>query len=366
MTDGRDLPVRVIDSHIHQWDPLSTPREISLIARPLHYFPALYFPAILNTAFKLFPKSERESIADPLYLANPYVPAHYAADARGLQVESVVHVESGWRGRGDFASVDETKWIASLPFGEHSPPLGAIVAAADPTEPDFAAVLDAHLAASSLVRGVRTIAAYHPDHGVRSWSKTQRLLVAPRFLNGFAQLAERNLAFDAWVYSHDLPDVAELARRYPEVDIVLDHFGTPAGVLGPVGRSTGRSATERRGLLDAWRDDIAAVAERSNVVAKLSGLTLPILGHQLPLRGHSVPVSELVERIGPLVRHTLDVFGPERVMWGSNAPMEKPVSSMVGVAAAVIEILGGRRDGSPDEIDQVFRRTAQRVYKIKT
>ncbi len=358
MTDGRVLPVRVIDSHIHQWDPLSTPREISLIARPLHYFPTM-----LNTAFKLFPKSERESIADPLYLANPYLPTHYAADAGGLHVESVVHVESGWRGWGDFASVDETKWIAGLPFGEHSPPLGAIVAAADPTQPDFAAVLDAHLAASPLVRGVRAIAAYHPDHGVRSWSKTQRLLVAPRFLNGFAQLAERNLAFDAWVYSHDLPDVAELARRYPEVDIVLDHFGTPAGVLGPVGRSTGRSATERRGLLDAWRDDIAAVAERSNVVAKLSGLTLPVLGHQLPLRGHSVPVAELVERIAALIRHTVEVFGPERVMWGSNAPVEKPVSNMVGVVRAMLEVLGDR---SQDEIDHVFRRTAQRVYKIQT
>ncbi|MBJ8347651.1 amidohydrolase [Antrihabitans sp. YC2-6] len=356
-----DFRLRIVDTHMHQWDPQSTPRDVLLQINSL-----IGIPRLLDATFRLLPKSDRESIADPVYLANPYLVGDYRRDIAGLPVESCVHIESGWRGKGEFASVDETKWIASLPFPRagsegRGPRLGAIIGHADPRTPNFGAVLDAHQDASELFRGVRCIAAHHPDRGVRSWTNDPRLLVQPRFLDGFAQLAQRDLTFDAWVYSQDLPDVAELARRYPEVTIVLDHVGTPAGIFGPVGRNTGRSLAERRGLLDAWRDDLAAVAARQNVVAKLTGLMLPVLGHELPLRGHSVPVQELVERVAPLVDHTLDVFGADRTMWGSNTPLEKPVSDASGTVETVLEALKPRGNVVAD---QVFRATAQRVYRI--
>ncbi|WP_233529003.1 amidohydrolase family protein [Antrihabitans stalagmiti] len=351
---------RMVDSHIHQWDPHSTPRDWRL-----NLTPARLLPPVLDLGFKLLSRADRESIADPVYLAKPYLPEQYRADIDGLQIDTVVHVESGWRGRGEFASVDETRWIASLPFEPDGLRLGAIVAAADPTSPNFAQVLDAHLDASPLVRGIRSIAAHHQDKAVRSWTSVYRLLVQPRFLDGFAKLAERKLTFDTWVYAHDLPDVAELAIRYPEVTIVLDNIGTPAGVFGPVGRSTGRSEAERRALLAAWRDDLAAVAQQPNVVVKLTGLALPVLGHRLPLRGTSVPVAELAERVAPLVDFALDQFGSTRTMWGSNSPMEKPVSDPRGVVEAIRSIIAERQnDRSASEHDDVFGRTAERVYGL--
>ncbi len=196
---------------------------------------------------------------------------------------------------------------------------------------------------------------------MRSWTKDSRVLVRPRFLDGFARLAERNLAFEAWVYSHDLPDVAELARRYPEVTIVLDHLGMPAGLFGPVGRVTGRTEAERRAIGQAWRDDLAAVAAHPNVVAKLSGLTLPVLGHRLALPNQSTPADELVERLAPLLDHALDVFGPERLMWGSNAPLAKPVASVGDNLRAVATVVGARGQHA---LDRVFTQTAERVYRI--
>jgi L-fuconolactonase len=356
MTDDGSGPTRIIDAHMHQWDPRTTPRDWRLTLNPL-----VHVPPLLDLAFKFVSRSDRESIADPAYLVNPYLLAEYRSDTVGLPIDTVVHVDSGWHGRGDLAPADETKWVAGLPFGDHAPRLGAIMGAADPSSLHFGPVLDAHLGASPLFRGIRCLAAHHQDKGVRSWTRENRLLVQPRFLDGFGKLAERDLIFETWVYSHDLPDVAELARRFPDTTIVLDHAGTPAGVLGPVGRNTGRSESERRGLFDAWRDDLAAVAQHSNVVVKLSGLTLPVLGHQLPLRGRSVPVTELVTRVQPLAEHVIDVFGSSRAMWGSNSPLEKPVSTLVGNVSTMVEILQKRGSAA---VADVFAGTAAQIYRI--
>lgn len=353
---GSAFELRIVDSHMHQWDPVNTPRSPILRIGSV-----VDVPAVADFAFKFFPRSHRESIADPAYLSHPYLVADYRRDIGSFHVDAAVHVDSGWRGRGEFAPVDETRWVASLPFENYGPRLGAIVAAADPRSPRFADVLEAHRDAAAQFRGIRCIATHHQDKGVRSWTNDPRLLVQPRFLDGFAKLAARDLTFDAWVYSHDLPDVAELARRYPEVTIVLNHIGTPAGIFGPIGHSTGRSEAERRGLLDAWRDDIAAVAERPNVVVKLSGLMLPVLGHELPLRGRSVPVPELVRRIRPLVEHTVAVFGTDRTMWGSNSPLEKPVSGFAGIVDTIVDVM---KPLGNTALDDVFRATAMRVYSI--
>ena len=349
-------PTRIVDAHMHQWDPRTTPRDWRLTLNPL-----VHAPPLLDLAFKFVSRSDRESIADPAYLVNPYLLDEYRFDTVGLPIDTVVHVDSGWHGRGDLAPANETKWIAGLPFGEDAPRLGAIIGAADPTSPHFDRVLDAHADATPLFRGIRCLAAHHQDKDVRSWTTQSRLLMQPRFLEGFGKLADRDLVFETWVYSHDLPDVADLARRFPDTTIVLDHAGTPAGVLGPVGRSTGRSEAERRGLFDAWRDDLAAVAQHSNVVVKLSGLTLPILGHQLPLRGRSVAVTELVARLQPLADHVIDVFGSSRTMWGSNSPLEKPVSTMAANIATMVEFV---RERGPDAVADVFAATAERIYRI--
>ncbi|NMN95630.1 amidohydrolase family protein [Antrihabitans stalactiti] len=349
-------PTRIVDAHMHQWDPRTTPRDWRLTLNPL-----VYVPPLLDLAFKFVSRSDRESIADPAYLVNPYLLDEYGFDAGDLPIDTVVHVDSGWHGRGELAPVDETRWIAGLPFGDGAPRLGAIIGAADPSSPRFGSVLDAHADASPLFRGIRCLAAHHQDKGVRSWTTRNRLLMQPRFLDGFGQLAERDLVFETWVYSHDLPDVTELARRFPDTTIVLDHFGTPAGVLGPVGRSTGRSEAERRGLFDAWRDDLSAVAQHSNVVVKVSGLTLPVLGHQLPLRGQSVAVPELVARLQPLADHVIDVFGSGRSMWGSNSPLEKPVSTMAANVATMVELV---RDRGSAAVADIFAATAERIYRI--
>ncbi len=345
----------ILDAHIHQWDPHATPREFSGLAKLMRRL-----PVPVDLAAKLAPRRDREFIGDPRAFLGPYLPANYRADTGPTAVEAIVHVEVEWAGW----KPDETRWVASLPFGVDTPALAAVIGSADPAAVDIGAVLDAHQTASPLLRGIRTMVAHHPDPGVKSFAAAGAL-TAPAFLHGFAQLAERGLAFDAWVYSGQLPELAALADRFPEVPIVLDHLGTPAGAFGPVGKHTGRTPAQRHTLLERWRADLTELAARPNVTAKVSGLMMPVLGHPLPPRGTSTPVPQLVERTGPLLAHAFDVFGADRLIWGSNFPIDKPFTTLTGAAETVATGLTAAGATTAD-LRKVFRDNAVRVYRIDT
>jgi len=338
--------LRIVDPHIHQWDPFTTPKLVSGPAKLVRRLPVLR-PVLL----KVFPKRDREFVGDPTHVINTYLPTDYRVDAGDLPVESVVHVEAGWADHEDVAG--ETAWVAGLPFGTDGPGLGAVVCHADPREGRVAAVLDRNLAASPLLRGVRCSAAHHPDPGVRDWND-EGLLSNPDFLRGFAAIAERNLSFEAWVYSHQLPQVATLAREYPEATIVLDHYATPVGLVGPRGKATGQTDAARRDLFARWSDDLAEVAACPNVVAKHSGLGMPILGWQ-----GRPGFAQYRDTIAPLVTRTHELFGPDRSLWASNFPMDKPIVSLPDTIEALLEILGS--DADPQKL---LRDNARRIYRI--
>lgn len=345
-------PAHVVDPHIHQWDPLTTPRHSSGRARLLRPLPRV--PRALG---RLAPRADREFVGDPHHVMKPYLPHDYRADAGGLPVEQVVHVEVAWLGEDPMSSVDETRWVAGLPFGQGRPPrLGAIVVHADPRWPDVGRVLDAHLAASPLVRGVRHMLAHHGGD-VKDFETTDAVVADPAFVRGFEAVAERGLSFELWVYSRQLPLVHTLLEEYPETTFVLDHYATPVGLFGPRG-GTG-SPAQRRDLLRRWCDDLAPVAAHRDVVAKHSGLGMPVLGG-VPRRQLDVGrLAEVVDRAGPLVRHVHDCFGPERTMWASNYPMDKPVLSVPATAQVLLDILGS--DAHPQLL---FRDVATRTYRL--
>ncbi|MEC3913021.1 amidohydrolase family protein [Nocardia sp. CDC160] len=348
----------VVDAHIHQWDPLTTPREFSGLAKLFRYV-----PVPMDLAKRLAPRRDREFAGDPTPFVHPYLPRDYREDAGEVPVEAIVHIEVEWNGKGPLAPANETQWVASLPFGVDTPALGAIIGAGDPTKPEFAELLEAHRAASPRFRGIRTRVENHPDEGVRSTCKDPDKLGSKAFLDGFGALADRRLGFEAWVYSGQLPQVTALAERYPDTTIVLNHLGTPAGIFGPVGRNTGQNPGQRRELFVRWRDDLAALAAHANVVSKVSGLMMPVLGHPVPKRGEPTPVPALLERISPLLAHALDVFGSDRLIWGSNFPVDKSITSLPNAAEAVATALA--EHGADDKaIEQVFRSNAERVYGI--
>lgn len=343
----------LVDSHIHQWDPYTTPRQVSAVAKIVRRVPVLE-PALIRA----FPASDRAFIGDPRYVLRPYLVHDYVGDVVP-EVESVVHIEASWAGHSPQASVDETAWIDRLPFGQSdAPALGAVVVHADPRSAHISELLSAHLAASPRVRGVRCSAAHHPDRRVKSWTDRPHLLAQCDFLRGFAAIAERGLSFDAWVYSHQLPDVEVLAVAYPETTIVLDHYATPVGALGPVG-DTGRTHAQRADIYHRWADDMAALAERPNVVAKHSGAAMPVLGIRAAGKGLAVEPRVLRDAVAPFITHTHRLFGNDRTLWGSNYPIDKPNQTIATSITMLHDVLGERLDPR-----KVLRENARRVYRI--
>lgn len=346
-----DNAITIVDAHIHQWDPFTTPRVVSGAAKITRRAPLL-----LPLLVRMLPRASRDFVGDPRYVLNTYLPGDYAADAAPLNVDTVVHVEASWQGHQPIDAVDETRWVSSLPFGENgAPKLGAIVVHADPSQPDAARILDAHLQASPLVKGVRCVAAHSPDRGIMDYAKRPNVLYEPAFLRGFSAVAERGLSFEIWLYAHDLPSAVKLASEYPATTFVLDHYATPIGALAPCGRHTGTTAADRKSILERWRDDISRLAALPNVVAKHSGLGMPVLGLG-PMRTRK---DEFRDAIAPLVTHLDQAFGPDRTFWSSNYPMDKPNISLPDTVWALRQILGDRFDDS-----RMLRDNARRVYRI--
>jgi L-fuconolactonase len=346
----------IVDGHIHQWDPFTTPREASKLAPLYRRMPGLFerlMPLLVS-------QDKRDLIRTAAHVARPYLPSTYAADAAGVTeavgvpIESVVHVQPGWHGD----PVDETRWLEALPFGrDGAPGLAAVVAEVDPRDPRAGEVLDRHAAASDRVRGIRFMGAWHPDPKVMRFADQEGLLRSPAFLRGFAAVADRGLTFDAYVYSHQIGDVGTLAREYPETTIVLNHYAPPVGWLGPMGRTTGQTQQDRAGILASWREGIAELAGHANVVAKHSGLAFPMLGMSTQRWSRQ----QVVDTLAPLVVPTTELFGAERLVFGSNFPMDKSIADLPEVVGGLLDLLAPYGE---DVLRGTFRDNARRVYRL--
>jgi predicted TIM-barrel fold metal-dependent hydrolase len=133
-------------------------------------------------------------------------------------------------------------------------------------------VLDAHRrAGGGRFRGIRQNT--HRDDAVRAhyalppgsvFDQPPGLLAAPDFRAGFARLAPLGLSFDAALFHPQLPELAELARAFPDTAIVLNHAGSPLGI--------GAYAGQRGAVFASWSASIRELATCPNVSVKLGGL----------------------------------------------------------------------------------------------
>ena len=179
------LQFPIIDPHIHQWDPYHTPHRAAFGVKVLGRF-----PHVLDRAVKLvLPKAKLDSLGLNDHVLKPYLPTNYAEDCAPFHVEAVVHVEADWHHQKGLGPVEETRWIAQLPFGQHGPRLGAIVGKANLLDPNFENLLRTHINASPLFRGIRCMVAHHADSGIYSWNVHPSTYTDPVALKSFELLA---------------------------------------------------------------------------------------------------------------------------------------------------------------------------------
>ena len=200
LNQPQGLNFGIVDPHIHQWDPYHTPHAAGTLVKLLGKYPKLMHSAVRH----LKPKALVDSVGDPSYVLKPYLPVDLYQDYQPYYIDAVVHVEANWHHQHGFAVVEETQWIKQLPFEQHNIQLAGIVATADPRHPNFKNILLAHQAASSLLKGIRKMAAWHQDSGIYNWTDTPHLYQDDDFLKGFEHIANMQLSFDAWGFPHNL------------------------------------------------------------------------------------------------------------------------------------------------------------------
>jgi L-fuconolactonase len=295
---------------------------------------------------------------------NRYFLSDLVADLRsGHHIAATVAVECGYgyrtSGANELKPLGETEFLEGVALQAGSDPAittriaSAIVGFADLSLGDgVAAVLEAHLSMSDRFRGIRYSTTWDGSGALRSETPSGMLLDR-RFRQGFGWLKKFNLSFDAWLYHPQLPELADLARAFPEVVMILNHIGAPLGV-GPY-------AGKRDEVYQVWRRHMANLAQYPNIFIKLGGMGSVRSGYDWHERQIKPSSQELADSLKPYFETCIKEFGPERCLFESNFPVEKASNSYRVLWNAYKRITN---DYSPAERAALFYGTAARVYRI--
>lgn len=210
-------------------------------------------------------------------------------------------------------------------------------------------------------RGIRHSAAgyWNPDGSPSNVLRTnntrgpQHMYLDPKFREGIAVLEKLGLSFDAWCYHMQLEEVADLAKAFPKLQIILDHIGGPVGV-GPY------AGKRMEVFSEEWKPGIAKVAACPNVSVKLGGI-MAINGFGLELRAKPPTSQELADIMGPYYRYVIELFGAHRCMFESNFPVDRSCCSYSVLWNAFKRITAGYDAAARAAL---FAGTAARVYRI--
>jgi L-fuconolactonase len=219
----------------------------------------------------------------------------------------------------------ETAWVAELAARRTDVRIRGFVAhAAVERGAEIAAVLE-ELAALPLVVGIRRLLQ----------DESPALVTSLLLAQGVRLVGGVGLPFDACVRAVQLPALLRLAEGAGDTTIVLDHLGKPAVTQAPA---------------EAWCVDVAALAALPNVVVKLSGLAT-----------EGADGGYHREHVLAHLRFALDVFGPERCLFGSDWPVSSTAVSYGGWLDLVLEAMDDLDDES---VSRVLAGNAERVYRL--
>jgi L-fuconolactonase len=149
---------------------------------------------------------------------------------------------------------------------------------------------------------------------------------------GYEALVDLDLTFDALGFPLHLDNFLRLFDRYPAMRTVIDHCMKPV---------------IRESRFDDWAAGMEKIARQTPVLCKLSGLAT-----------EAAP-GWTVDTLRPYAEHVLSVFGPERVMWGSDWPVLEMAGSYDEWRQAAETIVG-----RGPAFDRVFGGTAAGFYRI--
>lgn len=220
------------------------------------------------------------------------------------------------------AAPTEAETAFLLEIAASTPFVAGVVGWADFDAPDSAGRIAA-LSADPLLVGLRPMVQDIADDG---W------LARPELAPAFAAMAEHRLVFDALLKPRHIAPMLAMLERHPDLACVIDHGAKP-DLAG--------------GDLSAWREGMAALAAHPGLFCKLSGLVT------------EAQEDWTIATLHPAVDHLLSVFGPQRLIFGSDWPVVTLRASYARWYAVAAALLAGLTEA---ERAAVFGGNAEKLY----
>lgn len=244
-----------------------------------------------------------------------FLPADLRSELTEVGIVNTILVQAA-------ASCAETEFLLELAKDE--PSIAGVVGWINMNE-QYAAADLSRFAMNPLFCGVRLMAPAEQDI---YW------LADPAFAAVLQMIEEANLTLDVLMLPVHLPALMYLAERHPGLRIVINHAAKP---------------DVEQGSRADWLTAMAPLTAASNVACKLSGLTA-LCGAE-----------EQTTALSPYVNDLLTMFGPDRLLWGSDWPVLNETSSYKKWYDVSEQLLAGL---SSDERAAIFGGTAAQVYRL--
>lgn len=246
--------------------------------------------------------------------------AMYDEATAGLEIEAIVYLQVEV---AEVYSLLEARDIAAL----DDPRVKGIVAWA-PLEYGEQAryYLEELVKLGAKIKGVRRIAQDDPD---------PMYYARPNMVTGHRVLAELGLSSDLTCRAFQLPGAIELVRQVPECNFILDHHGNP---------------NVKEHVWEPWASNITELASLPNVVSKISGIV-----------SNADHDAWTLDDIAPYVRHCLNAFGEDRVIFGSDWPVVTLPASYARWVAALDDITADFSDAAKHKL---WNANAKRFYRL--
>jgi L-fuconolactonase len=253
--------------------------------------------------------------ANNALLYRTVLPEHHKALAVPEGVTGTVVVEASvW--------LEDNAWILDLATDD--PYIVGLVGHVDPDRPEFGADL-ARFAVNPLFRGIRCGARYFED------------VERGTFLADMEALAARDLELDVLVRQQHVDGLLALARRLPELRIVVDHIA--------------HMPIDGQAVKPEWVETYGRMAEQPNVYLKVSAVMEQSMVQ---------PAPSGIDFYRPALDAMWAAFGEDRVIYGSNWP----VCERAGTYKQSIDIVKAYvAEKGKAAWDKYFWRNGQAAYK---
>jgi L-fucono-1,5-lactonase len=252
-------------------------------------------------------------------LNRPYGPSDLAPNLEATGVTATIAVQAR-------QELDETRFL--LETAAATDWIAGVIGWVDLTAPTVTETIAEILEGR---HGVKLVGIRHlvHDEADPDW------LARDDVTRGLSAVASAGLAYDLLVRPRELPTATRVARSLPQLRFVVDHLAKPPVATGEI---------------EPWASLMAEIAELPNVACKVSGLVTEADWDAWS----PADLSRYIENV-------VEMFGPDRLMFGSDWPVCTLAADYTEVFEVTVEILS---ELVGDDLDLVLGECAREVYRL--